>query len=206
MDNLAMIDSIKNKVKEKDVNEEIIYKIDKTIKSIWKKEISKDYAKGWLLKEDTLKNALYFHLRKRLGKLFDENNIRIYTEFTDKEFKGTRCRPDMVIAKIDLNAKENYLGDCITDILAVIEFKYKSGYTASNDVYDDYLKLRRYANKFKINGKLYMATIWEYEDKETCWESEKNKWARGKLTELNASYKPETSNMRFYIKEHKESD
>ncbi len=109
----------------------------------------------------------------------------------------------MIIAKIDLDANENYLGNCITNILAVIEFKYKSGYTASNDVYDDYLKLRKYTNKFKINSKLYMATIWEYEDKETCWEPEKNKWAKGRLTELNASYYPGTNEMRFYIKEHK---
>ena len=55
---------------------EIIQMIDEAIVSIWKCEIKTDYEGGWLLKDDTLKNALYFHLRSRLGKLFDENNIR----------------------------------------------------------------------------------------------------------------------------------
>lgn len=51
------------------------------ITAIWEKEIKEDYINGWLLKEDTLKNALYYHLRNRLGALLDENNIRIFTEY-----------------------------------------------------------------------------------------------------------------------------
>ena len=47
-----------------------------------------------------------------------------------------------------------------------------------------------------------MATIWEYEDEETSWERKNASWAKDRLTELNASYKPGTHNMRFYIKEH----
>ena len=191
------------RIKEIDLKEEITDKIDKTIKSIWKKEISADYKNGWLLKEDTLKNAFYFHLRKRLDKFFAENNIRIFTEFSDGIFYDTKCRPDMVIAKVNLEADKDCFCDCITDYFAVIEFKFKNGYIASNDIYKDYAKLRKYANRFKINSKFYMATIWEYEDTETCWESENNKWAKGKLTELNASYTPGTYDMRFYIKEHK---
>lgn len=190
-------------IKEKDVKEEITDKIDKTIKSIWKKEIPADYKNGWLLKEDTLKNVFYFHLRKRLNKFFAENNIRIFTEFSDGIFYDTKCRPDMVIAKVNLEADEDCFCDCITDYFAVIEFKFKNGYIASNDIYKDYAKLRNYANRFKINSKFYMATIWEYEDNETYWESEMNKWAKGKLTELNASYTPGTYDMHFYIKEHK---
>lgn len=191
------------RIKEIDKKEEITDKIDKTIKSIWKKEIPADYENGWLLKEDTLKNTFYFHLRKRLGKFFAENNIRIFTEFSDGIFYDTKCRPDMVIAKVNLDAEEDCFCNCINDCLAVIEFKFKNGYIASNDIYKDYAKLRKYANRFKINSKFYMATIWEYEDNETYWESEKNKWAKGKLTELNASYTPGTCDMRFYIKEHK---
>lgn len=191
------------RIKEIDIKEELTDKIDKTIKSIWKKEISADYENGWLLKEDTLKNVFYFHLRKRLNKFFAENNIRIFTEFSDGIFYDTKCRPDMVIAKVNLDADEDCFCDCITDYFAVIEFKFKNGYIASNDIYDDYAKLRKYANRFKINSRFYMATIWEYEDNETYWESENNKWAKGKLTELNASYNPGTYDMRFYIKEHK---
>lgn len=184
------------RIKELDELNEIIEKINLTIKRIWKYDISKDYNNGWLLKEDTLKNAFYFHLRRHLGKFFDENNIRVYTEFSDDKFKGTHCRPDMVIAKVNYNEEE-------LDYIAVIEFKYKKGFTASNDIYADFKKLRKYANNFHIGCKLYMATIWEYEDDETSWEPEKNKWAKDKLVELNASYKSSTYKMRFYIKEHK---
>lgn len=180
----------------------IINQIDAMIKKIWTKEIKRDYETGWLLKEDTLKNSFYFHLRKKLGKLFDENDIRIYTEFTDEKFKGTGYRPDMVIARVDFNKDVSYWGDSVTECLAVIEFKYKSGFNASNDIYKDFKKMRRYANKFKVEGMLYMATIWEYEDDKTAWENENNKWAKDKLVELNASYKPETKEMRFYVKPH----
>lgn len=180
----------------------IINKIDTTIKNIWENEIKLDYKSRWLLKEDTLKNSFYFHLRKELGEFFEDNNIRIYTEFTDEEFKGSGYRPDMVIARVDLNRDVSYWGDSVTDCLAVIEFKYKSGFNASNDIYKDFKKMRRYANKFKAEGMLYMAIIWEYEDDETAWENENNKWAKDKLVELNASYKPETKEMRFYVKPH----
>ena len=62
--------------------------------------------------------------------------------------------------------------------------------------------MRRYANKFNVEGKLYMATIWEYEDDETAWENENNKWEKDKLVELNASYFRNTEKMNFYIKDH----
>ena len=180
----------------------IVNQIDATIKKIWTKEIKRDYETGWLLKEDTLKNSFYFHLRKKLGKLFDEKDIRIFTEFTDKGFKGTGCRPDMVIARVNLDDDEEYWGDSVTECLAVIEFKFKSGFNASNDIYKDFKKMRRYANKFKVEGKLYMATIWEYEDDETAWENKNNKWTKDKLVELNASYFRNTEKMNFYIKDH----
>lgn len=191
-----------NIVKTDEYNE-IINQIDITIKKIWKKEIKKDYENGWLLKEDTLKNAFYFHLRKKLGKIFDENDIRIFTEFTGEKFKGSGCRPDMVIAKVD-SKKDVYRGICVTKCLAVIEFKFKRGFAPTKDIYADFKKMRRYANKFKVDGKLYMATIWEYEDDETAWENENNKWAKDKLVELNASYERDTEEMRFYIKDHGE--
>lgn len=58
------------------MNKEILKRIDKEIKSIWENDIPLDYEEKWLLREDTLKNVLYFHLRTRLGQLFDKNNIR----------------------------------------------------------------------------------------------------------------------------------
>ena len=90
------------------VNTEIQTIIHKTLTEIWKKDIPRDYNDRWLLKEDTLKNALYFHLRNQLGTLFDENNIRIFTEFTDEKFKGSGYRPDIVVVRIDPNKPVSY--------------------------------------------------------------------------------------------------
>ena len=41
---------------------EFVQILDDAITAIWEKEIKEDYINGWLLKEDTLKNSLYFHL------------------------------------------------------------------------------------------------------------------------------------------------
>ena len=177
--------------------------IDKTLKEIWKNEIKSDYDDGWLLKEDTLKNSLYHHLRTKLGKVFDENNIRIFTEFTDDKFKGKHKRPDIVIAKVPKAQKSCYWGDDVENCLAVIEIKFKSNFQSSEDIYADYDKLKYYKTKLKVDCKLYMATIWEYEDDETNWARKNAAWAKNTLTELNASYERESGDMRFYVWEHK---
>lgn len=187
------------------MEDKIIRKIDKTIKHIWQYKIKKDYDNGWLLKEDTLKNSIYYHLRKKLGKFFDKNNIRIFTEFTDAEFKHSKKRPDIVIATVDFadDVESGYYGDDIKKCIAIIEIKFKNE-NAADMIYADFDKLKSYIYDLNLDlkSKLYMATIWEYEDKETCWERKNAAWAKDRLTELNASYKPGTQNMRFYIKEH----
>ena len=177
--------------------------IDQTITDIWKYEIKSDYEMGWLLKEDTLKNALYFHLRSKLGTVFDYNNIRIFTEFTDCDFKSTGYRPDMVIARVNMNAPSEYWGDDVTECLAVIEIKYKTGFSTSNAIYHDYEKLKDYAKGIGTTAKLYMATIWEYEDDPTTWVRQNAAWAKGRLTELNASYiRNSDREMQFYVCPH----
>lgn len=182
--------------------QEIENVIDETIKEIWVNEIADDYESGWLLKEDTLKNSFYYHLRTKMEKLFEDNDIRIFTEFTDNKFKNTEYRPDVVIAKVDLDRGSKYWGDDVTECLAVIKLKYKNGFNGSKDIYSDYKKLSVYVDGLGVGCKLYMATIWEYEDDETSWEPEESEWAKGRLTELNASYKKGTKDMRFYVQEH----
>ncbi len=182
---------------------ELIELIDRTIVDIWENQIKSDYKCGWLLKEDTLKNALYFHLRSKLGKVFENNDVRIFTEFTDDKFKGTGCRPDMVIARVDMNASSKYWGNNVTECLAVIEIKYKAGFTPHHDIIADYEKLKYYVQELGVTAKLYMATIWEYEDDPTNWERKNAAWAKGRLTELNASYARESEGeMRFYVYPH----
>lgn len=181
---------------------EIMQIIDGAIKSIWENEIRNDYENRRLLKEDTLKNAMYFHLRNRIGWLCDECDLRIFTEFTDDKFRGTRRIPDMVIARMDMKKDVRYWGDAVTECLAVIEIKYKANAGASRDIFADYNKLRYYVEKLNVESKLYMATIWECEDDPTTWERKNAAWAKGKVTELNASFKRGTWDMQFYVAEH----
>lgn len=182
---------------------ELIKLIDQALIDIWENEIKSDYECGWLLKEDTLKNAIYFHLRSKLGTIFEYNNVRIFTEFTDWKFKGTGYRPDMVIARVDMNGELGYWGDAVIECLAVIEIKYKSGFTLHNDIIADYKKLKYYTQELGVNSKLYMATIWEYEDDPTTWERKNAAWAKDRLTELNASYvRGGDHEMQFYACKH----
>ncbi|MEQ6391395.1 hypothetical protein RZN22_19220, partial [Bacillaceae bacterium S4-13-58] len=55
--------------------------IDRAIKNVWNSNIPRDYQSFYLLKEDSLKNALYYHLRTKLHDFLETNNIRIFTEF-----------------------------------------------------------------------------------------------------------------------------
>ena len=73
--------------------EEIIRIIDREIKQLWKTDIEQDYANCMLLKEDSLKNAFYHHLRTRLTDdfliknqivLFDIKILFKYGIFSEK--------------------------------------------------------------------------------------------------------------------------
>ena len=184
-------------------NSEIQNIVHKTLSRIWEYDIPRDYNNRWLLKEDTLKNALYFHLRNQLKKLFDENDVRIFTEFTDGKFKGSGYRPDIVIARIDPSKQVSYWGEAVTECLAVIEIKFKTGFLPHAEIEADYEKLRYYAEDLDVTGDLYMVTIWEYEDNSTTWIRKNAAWAKGIVTELNASYEPSSDKqMRFYVYEH----
>ncbi|MBR4071643.1 MAG: hypothetical protein IKK26_03725 [Clostridia bacterium] len=185
------------------MDKQILDVIHNKIKSIWLEKIKHDYEYGWLLKEDTLKNALYYYLRSELTDFFEENNIRVFTEFTYGEFKDSKMRPDMVIAEVDFeNEDVSYYGDQVKKSLAVIEIKYKSK-DAVDTIYDDYDKLKEYINTLGMSAHLYMATIWESFDKPTTWIRKNAAWAKGQVTELNASYIEGTEHEpQFYVYEH----
>ena len=195
----------------KDVNhkayteKELVELIDNAIISIWKKDIPHDYKQRYLLREDTLKNAMYHHLRNKLGPLFEANDIRIFTEFTDCEFQNRGYRPDIVIAKVDMSNDVDYWGKTITRSLAVLELKYKQGSnSAIKSIEADYSKMKQYISDLKIECRLYMATILEQEREDKPWLNNEPVWAKGRLTELNASYDCSDSDleMRFYVHQH----
>lgn len=184
------------------IDAEIIRIIDEAIKSVWVDEIKRDYDENWIMNEDGLKTALYFHLRKRLESVLVEHNLRIFTEFKDAEFARSGYRPDMVIARIDMDSEEEYWRDAVTDCLAVIELKFKSKFHDKEAIYADYEKLRSYIEMPNLFCRLYMATIWECEDNTTTWERKNAAWAKGRVTELNASFARGTCEPQFYVAEH----
>ena len=63
-------------------------------------------------------------------------------------------------------------------------------------------KLKEYIDILKIEGKLYMATIWECVDDQTTWIRKNAAWAKGRVTELNASLTWNGCKPQFYFFEH----
>lgn len=178
---------------------EIIKGIDKAIKQIWVNEIANDYAENFLLKEDTLKNAFYHHLRNRLDAILSEKNLRIYTEFNECGLKTRRKRADLAIVKMkDEPSNSEYLGEDVESVLALIELKFTSGGARSiNTIFEDvaktknYIQDKKYADMY-MNCQFYLGIIHEhtYKHSDLQWLGKRqyNNWAKGRLTELNASY------------------
>ncbi len=183
------------------MKDKIINEIDSAIKTIWETKIKQDYDSGWILREDTLKNSLYFHLRNKLNGLFIKNDLRIFTEYSTGKFKSTGYRPDIVIARVDLEKEDKQYENCIKELLCVIEIKCLQGFYSRKVILKDFDKLKEYSKIVNEECKYYMATIWEYEDEKTAWIEDD--WCRDKLTELNASYQTSNGDSQFYCWSHK---
>ena len=128
------------------IKKRVMKEIDRSIKTIWKKDIRKDYLEEYLLREDSLKCAMYYHLRKKLDKLLRENHLRIYPEYYFKELK---YRADIAIVEIDEEMEYSWLGKAVTDVIALFELKCTGGADDAtinwikNDIwkFKDYLRI-----------------------------------------------------------------
>lgn len=162
--------------------------IDRAIKNIWVDKISKDHESFHLLKEDTLKNALYFHLRTELASLLEKHNLRIYTEFYHGGFIA-----DLAIVKLNDDPGNNdHLKDDIENVLAIIEMKYKSCSTMKF-FEEDVLKIKNYIDATPLaNTQYYLAFIheseYEYIEDDSWLTLEQQVWAKDRLTELSGHY------------------
>ncbi|MBT2642884.1 hypothetical protein J7I80_11655 [Bacillus sp. ISL-41] len=162
--------------------------IDWALKNIWVDKISKDYKSFYLLKEDTLKNALYYHLRNELASLFDQHNLRIYTEFHHGGFKA-----DLAIVKLNDDPGNNdHLKDDIENVLAIIELKYKSCSTMKF-FEEDVVKIKNYIDATpSATTQYYLAFIheaeYEYIEDDSWLTLEQQVWAKDRLTELSGHY------------------
>jgi len=163
--------------------------IDRAIKEAWLFNIKSDYSSNFLLLEDSLKNAFYYHLRSKLTDAFlKENKLRIYTEL----YTGYGERIDIAIVRIE-DSKDVHLREQITEYLAVIELKHKGGTVPINPFLDDIDKMKMYLKRKDSNQcQYYLGFIHEaeYDLEETSWLKPKQQktWAKGNLTELSGFY------------------
>lgn len=186
------------------VPKRVLTEIHNTIKYVWEYDIPNDYNKKILLKEDTLKNALYFHIRTRLSSLLEKYNIMIFTEFNTDKFRNKGYRADLILAQMNFDKNENW-GDCVENYISVFELKFKSGYSAASDeILKDYEKTKHYIEELNLGEycRYYVASIWECYTDSKWWLEKNEEWAKGKLTELNAEHDSK-GKMVFTIKEHR---
>lgn len=188
------------------MNQEIIRLIDAAIKSTWLNKIPKDYSNKHLLKEDSLKNAFYFHLRSELETLLINNDLRIYPEFNNARIKELGYRADLAIVKVPQQFT-GYLGNAIKsgDVYAIIELKYVSQRQSGiNAVFKDVEKLKKYIQLNKLSAcQYYLGVIHEisFEASQLWWldKRQTNNWAKGRVTELSACYIDDSDGLGFTV-------
>ena len=177
--------------------------IDKQIKEIWTTDLSEDYNAGRLLKEDSLKNAFYYHLRRRLtDQLLDEHNLQIFPEFDSGPLKGTGKRADLAIVRMDYNEDVDYWGDAVKEILVIIELKYKANLSAVKAILEDVKKLKAYIEDNEIDCQYYLGAIREIEWEKENYIDDNDTWANGRVTELVATWNDDDE-MEFKVFEHR---
>lgn len=174
------------------IKKSIIKEIDKAVKEIWLDNILTDYCNDYLLKEDSLKNAMYYHIRQRLDPMLMENDLRIYTEYY-LNINGEKYFADIAIVRIDTKKDYDWLGNAVTDVLAVFELKYKATGDSNTDteIRRDLTKFREYFREGGLSEcQFYFAVIYENERMRTNWLDGRsiNNWADGRVTELDACY------------------
>lgn len=177
--------------------------IDRAIKEIWINEIKEDLNNSYVLYEDTLKNAFYFHLRNRLNCLLAENNIRIFTEFHDGGLAGKGVIADIAIVKIGGN-REGHIKNNIDRVYALIELKHKGAQVPIDPFLSDIEKSLKYIKDKELVGtQFYLGFIHEGEfaTGEISWlqDKEQERLAQGRLTELSAAYYEGEDEMLYTI-------
>lgn len=166
------------------ITKEIWKEIEHQIHYVWRHEISEDYARGKLWKEDSLKCSLYHHLRMCMENILDKYNLRIYPEYY---VKATKQRVDLAIVEMDMD-QSYYIKECVKNVVAVFELKYISEQRdipwAKSDIY----KMRNLLKNAGLDCHYFFTIIYENECDELYFMDKRssNNWAKGRVTELNA--------------------
>ena len=160
-------------------------KIDKVLKDFWLNYLRKEYSNDNLLKEDSLKCLMYYHLRTHLSDTWlNRHRIRIYPEFILTPGK----RADIAIVQLLPAAQRvsKHLSNCVEKVKVIIELKYKFA-DVVDDFYTDVKKLHDYSKLFS-DSQLYAGFIHEeiYNDTNCSWfdDRQTSKWAKGRVVEM----------------------
>jgi len=180
------------------VKKSVLKEIDRVIKESWLKNIKSDYHNNHILKEDSLKNCLYHHIRRKLGTRFlEEHNLRIYSEFNEADMKGIGRKADIAIVEIGDDYK-SHLSDNIRYIHFIIELKYGS---SDKDFFTDINKVKEYINYWQIDCLFYLGFIAEkpYDCPKWLDKRATNNWADKKVTVLSANSDFDNDTIQFYV-------
>lgn len=171
------------------IDKSVIKELDRVIKDIWMTEIQNDYNNGYILKEDSLKCNLYYHMRNRLESLLSANNLRIFTEFY---FPNLKYYADIAIVEIDPTLECLHLKEMVVDVAVIIELKFTGGYAVETEksIKNDVQKVKSYIQNGELLCQFYLGIIYETECVWLNWLDKRstNHWANGHVTELNAGY------------------
>ncbi len=160
-------------------------KIDTVLKDFWQNSLPIEYNNDNLLKEDSLKCLMYYHLRTHLSDTWvNKYRIRIFPEFNLPQGK----RADIAVVQLIPAQQriEKHLADCVEKVIAIIELKYKSA-DIVDAFYTDVKKLHDYSKMYP-DCQLYAGFIHEerYNDANCSWFDgrQTNRWAKGRVAEL----------------------
>lgn len=171
------------------MKKEVVKEIDRIIKETWVKNIAPDYDADHLLKEGSLQCGMYYHLRRKLSKILQENNLRIYPEFWISELQYSA---DLAIVEIDRENLELPMRDRVKDVIAILELKYKGGNSqrVEEEIKHDRQKLKNYFQIAKLDCQYYLAVIYETQCSSLNWLGRRSteNWAKGHVSELDAGY------------------
>jgi hypothetical protein len=136
--------------------------LHQTITDIWISVLKEDYLNGYLLLEDSLKCAFYFHLRNEFEKIgLLEQGYRIYTEFRlPKVIEIENKRVDIAIVKPSNPQYFKYsLWDNGCEVTALIELKFKGVHYKSYRAFmEDIFKVMEYSSKLD-DTLIYVCSI-----------------------------------------------
>jgi len=160
-------------------------KIDKVLKDFWQNYLPKEYNNDNLLKEDSLKCLMYYHLRTYLSdNWLNRHRIRIFPEFVLAQGK----RADIAIVQLIPTSQrvDKHLSDCVEKVMGIVELKFKSA-DVIDAFYADVKKLHDYSKMYP-DCQLYAGFVHEerYNDTNCSWFDgrQTSKWAKGRVSEL----------------------